>query len=227
MMTMTMISYLSCSPGQEWVSKWQKQKLASSWELEAKGNPKARLPFNTPDVSSKPRPQLTWQYPNLCASTRAAAARPGSTQTIMVWPHKDLAAVWSDGSLSPPGLAIGPMSNIAYVSPSASLLAPWPTSFQENEGLANSQWLSLVWIRSPGNCDGWRLSAWLPLTFWALLPSAHPGCHHSLEHPDRQGNRGRRDVYVISCASARPLVKGCWNVHTGRKSIFHQNWSVQ
>lgn len=40
-----MINYLSCPPSQEWVSKWQKKKLASSLELEAKGNPEVQLPF--------------------------------------------------------------------------------------------------------------------------------------------------------------------------------------
>lgn len=82
------------------------------------------------------------------ASTRApaaAAAKPESTQTIMVWPHEDLATVsvvrWRP--FSPPGLAIRPSQTEPGSPPHHSSLLP------EDEGLAEGLWLPLVQTPAP------------------------------------------------------------------------------
>lgn len=153
-----MIKYHSYLPSQKWVSKWQNKEVGFILRAGSSGKSQNMTSLHTLDASSKPRPQLAWQHPNLwlcinqCSTSKAAM-----NQTIMVWPQEDLATIsvvrWQPFSSSLDDQACVKYSLCLPLTP-----PPGPTAnfLLGGWGIGNDLWLSLLWIHSPENHQVWR-----------------------------------------------------------------------
>lgn len=186
---MRTINYLLCPPSQGWLSKWQNKEAGFILRAGSEGKSQIRTPIHSPDASSKPRPQLAWQRPDLGLHLQGSGSEAGVNP--------------NHSGLAPRGLGHSECGQMAAfllqawrwgpVSPAHASPSPQPASFHEDDGLADGPWLPLVWTPSPGNHAVWGLGGPKPPS------TAHPATVlHLNPLPHQESKAGEASAWEVS-----------------------------